>query len=103
MDILKLMESIEELLYRIALWIVLLPRTIWFILSRPNQVFPYVAAELEKEPGKRFEEFMSPVLFWVLAALVPHMMLLDLLAGLADSRVASPYGSILCTRLGLLG
>ena len=89
MDILKLMESIEELLYRIALWIVLLPRTIWFILSRPNQVYPYVAAELEKEPDKRFEEFMSPVLFWVLAALVPHMMLLDLLAGFADSRVAS--------------
>lgn len=89
MDVLKIIESIEELLYRIALWIVLFPRTLWFILSRPNQIYPYVAAELEKEPDKRFEEFMSPVLFWVFAALIPHMMLLDLLAGLSDSRVAS--------------
>ena len=89
MDILKIIEAIEELLYRISLWIVLLPRTLWFILSRPNQIYPYVAGELEKESDKQFEEFMSPVLFWVLAALIPHMMLLDLLAGLSDSRVAS--------------
>jgi hypothetical protein len=89
MDALKIIESIEELLYRIALWIVLLPRTLWFIVSRPHQIYPYVAAELEKEPEKRFEAYLSPVLLWVLAALIPHMMLLDLLAGLSESRVAS--------------
>jgi len=89
MDVLKLIESVEELLYRIALWIVLLPRTLFFVVLKPNQIYPYVAAELEKEPERRFEEFMSPVLFWVLAALIPYMMFLDLLAELPGSRVAS--------------
>lgn len=89
MDFLKILDSIEEVLYRMALWIVLVPRTLWFILSRPGQIFSYIESELDKEPDKRFEEYISPVLLWVLVALVPHMMLLDLLANLPDSRVAS--------------
>lgn len=84
----RIMESIEGLLYRIALWIVLLPKTLYFILATPNSIYPYVAAELEKEPDRRFENLISPVLFWVLAALVPYMLFLDLLAGLPDSRIA---------------
>jgi hypothetical protein len=88
-DVFKIIESIEEVLYRIALWIVLLPKTLWFVLTRSDAINDYVASELQKEPEMRFRELMPPVLFWVLVALVPHMMLLDALAEVPDSRVAS--------------
>jgi hypothetical protein len=89
MDALKLLESIEEFLYRTALWVLLIPRTIMMVVRRPNRIYPYVAGELAKKPEDRFKEFLSPVLLWTLTALVPHIMLLDLLATLPGSRVAT--------------
>jgi len=89
MDPLKILESIDELLYRAALWVLLLPRTLLRILSSPALITPYVTEELKKPPDQQFKELMSPVQFWALAAMVPHLMLLDLLADIPESRVAT--------------
>src|ERR1044072_6265786 len=88
MDPLRLLESIEEFLYRTAIWVLLLPRTVLRVVIGPGRIFSYVRAELAKTTDERFKDLLSPVLFWALAALIPHIMLLDLLAKLPDSRVA---------------
>src|ERR1044072_3770077 len=88
MDPLRLLESIEEFLYRTAIWVLLLPRTVLRVVIGPGRIFSYVRAELAKTTDERFKDLLSPVLFWSLAALIQHIMLLDLLAKLPDSRVA---------------
>jgi hypothetical protein len=88
MDPLKLLESIEEVLYRTALWVLLIPNTIITIVCRPYWIFSYVTEELEKEAGERFTDKVSPVLLWALVALSPYVLVLDFLAKLSDSRVA---------------
>jgi hypothetical protein len=89
MDILKLLESFEELLYRLALWVVLGPKTLYFVFRSPTLINRYVSEQLEKSPDDRFKEMLSPVLFWILIALVPHLMLIDFLATLPGSRVST--------------
>jgi hypothetical protein len=89
MDFLKIIESVEELLYRIALWIILVPRTLFFVMRRPQLINRYVTAQSKQLPEERFKEMMSPMLFWCLIGIVPHLMLLDYLATIPTSRVST--------------
>jgi hypothetical protein len=86
---LKVLQSVEELIFQIATWIVLLPRTFLRVLRRPQWVPEYVSEELHKDATERFSSQMSPVLFWVLIGLVPHLLTIDLLGSMSESRVAS--------------
>src|SRR5579864_6553655 len=87
MDVLKLLESLEEFLYRLALWVILGPKTLFFIFRSPAAINRYVTDELGKSVDERFKDLLSPVLFWVLAALMPYIMLIDFVATLPGSRV----------------
>jgi hypothetical protein len=89
MDLLKIIESVEELLYRIALWIILAPRTLLLVIRRPQLINPYIAAQSAQVPEERFKDMMSPMLFWCLIGIVPHVMLLDYLATIPTSRVST--------------
>ena len=89
MDILKIIESVEELLYGIALWILLAPRTLLFVIRRPQLITSYMAAQSAQLPEERFKEMMSPMLFWCLIGIVPHVMLLDYLVTIPTSRVST--------------
>jgi hypothetical protein len=85
---LKVLQSIEELIFQIATWIVLLPKTFLRVLKRPQWAAEYVSEELHKDAAERFSSQMSPVLFWVLIGLVPHMLTIDLLGSMSESRIA---------------
>jgi hypothetical protein len=71
MDVLKVLESLEELLYRLALWVVLGPKTLFTVIWSPGSINRYVADQLAKNADERFTDRLSPVLFWVLTALIP--------------------------------
>jgi hypothetical protein len=79
MDLIKLIESFEELLYRLALWFILLPR----LINR------YVFGEFEKSTEARFKDMLSPMLFWGLVGVAPHLMMIDLLATMKGTRVST--------------
>ena len=85
----KVLQSVEELIFQIATWLVLLPKTLLQVLKRPQWAPEYVSEELQKDVTERFSSQMSPVLFWVLIGLVPHLLTIDLLGSMSESRVAS--------------
>src|ERR1700680_1644954 len=89
MDVLKVLESLEELFYRLPLGVILGPKTLYFVFRSPRSINQYVTDQLAKSPDDRFKEMLSPVLFWVLVALVPLLMLIDFLATIPGSRVSS--------------
>jgi hypothetical protein len=92
MNVLRILQSVEELIYQLALWVLLVPRTLWQVLRKPWWAPSYVAAELAKDSSARFAQYMSPVLFWVVLGIVPHLMVIDLLASIPESRVATEAG-----------
>jgi len=71
MDFGKLFQSIEDAVYEVMVWVMLLPKTLFRSMFRPRWAIQYVDEELEKKPEDRFDEFLSPVLLWLIAAVLP--------------------------------
>jgi hypothetical protein len=88
MEIIKLLQSLEDLIYQAALWIILIPKTFVKVVRQPRWCQSYVAAELAKDPSRRFDEYMSPILFWITTAVVPYLLVIDYLRSVSQSRVA---------------
>lgn len=67
---LKLLESLDELLYEIASWIVFFPVTLWKIVNHPLKMMRYAQDELQLEPDQQYRATVSPPIMLVLAVLV---------------------------------
>ncbi|HYB42620.1 MAG TPA: hypothetical protein VEL75_12655 [Candidatus Methylomirabilis sp.] len=73
MDPQKLLKSLEGAVFEMALWVLLLPKTLLQVLRRPVWVFDYTTAELAKPEADRFDDYLSPVSFWLLLAVGPYL------------------------------
>ncbi len=71
MDFSKLFQSVEDAVYEVMVWVLLLPKTLIRSMFRPRWAIQYVNEEWEKKPEDRFDEFLSPVLLWLLVAVLP--------------------------------
>jgi len=71
MDFGKLFQSIEDAVYEVMVWILLLPKTLIRSMFRPRWTIQYVNEEWEKQPDDRFDEYLSPVLLWLIVAVLP--------------------------------
>lgn len=75
--------QIEKLAYSLAIWVILIPKTIVKIITDPVWVRGYIAKEFEEsaaaeKAGKsgdkvRFDDYISPVILLLLCSLVPYL------------------------------
>lgn len=72
MDFVKTLQSFEDAVFEIAMWVLLLPKTFFQIIFKPRGIRDYVTKEWEKKSEDRFQEYLSPVLFWILIAVIPY-------------------------------
>lgn len=60
----SILQLLEDLIFELLSWILFIPKT--FILSvQPGKVQTYVAAEWERDADEKYEEYVSPVLFYI--------------------------------------
>ena len=67
----NVLEALEKLVYDIIISILLVPKTLVRIIFEPSWVSGYVTQQLKQEDEKRFDEYVSPILFMILIALLP--------------------------------
>jgi hypothetical protein len=79
-DIQKILQIFEDLVYEIALWPVLIPRTFFHFAFRPKTINSYVRNELARPAAERYGEYLSPIVFWLLIAVIPWFLTTDALA-----------------------
>ncbi len=72
MDFLKIIRSVEELLYEAMTWLLFYPRTLWRSVRHPDWIIAYTDRELGESPGEQFTDLISPPLFLILSILVAH-------------------------------
>jgi hypothetical protein len=72
MDFIQTLHSLEEAVYEIVTWVLFLPKTFVKVFFRPDWIQAYVTAEFDKEPAERFQAYLSPILFWLIVAVVPY-------------------------------
>jgi hypothetical protein len=92
MNISQLLQQVEELVYQVLLLVVSIPKTLTRVVSDASWARTYVVSELSKPDADRFDEYTPPILLWTVVAIIPYLMLLDLLANVAESRVAQETG-----------
>lgn len=72
MNAMKVLQSVEELLYEVMSWLLFYPRTLFMTLSRPLKTMRYSDQEQHDKPDQEYLETLSPPLFLVLSILLAH-------------------------------
>lgn len=90
MDFLKLIQSLDELLYEIMSWLIFYPVTLWRALTKPLKMMDYSEAELGDPADRQYSDTLSPPLFLLLTIALTHAAELSLVG--QDQLVISRTG-----------
>lgn len=74
MDFLKLIQSLQDLIFEMVVWALLIPKTIFRAIFRPAWMVTYVNQEFEKPADEQFDEYMPPGLFFLAMAVIPSAL-----------------------------
>lgn len=72
MDFMKLLKSLEELLYELISWFVFYPLTLWRIVTRPLSMFAYAEQQLQEDEDHQFDDAVSPPILLLISLIVLH-------------------------------
>jgi hypothetical protein len=78
MDFMRLLKSVEELLYELVTWLLFYPLTLWRTVRHPVRMMAYAESELTDDPGKQFDDALSPPIFLLLSLGLAHFIELRL-------------------------
>ncbi|MCZ8180177.1 MAG: permease [Rhizobium sp.] len=74
MDFMRLLKSLEELLYELVSWLIFYPLTFWRALTSPLDMMRYADVELEDRPEDQYEDTVSPPLFLLITLLISQAL-----------------------------
>lgn len=66
----KLLKSLEELLYELVSWLIFYPLTMWRAVTRPLVMMRYADMELSDKPEDQYDDTLSPPLFLLITLLI---------------------------------
>lgn len=69
------LNDLEKLAYKILLWALFIPKTLLKIILDPNWVPGYIKQELSKDSKKAFDNYMSPVVLFIIVSLFPAIII----------------------------
>lgn len=72
MDFLKLIQSLDELLYEVMSWMIFYPVTLWRALVHPLRMMDYSELELGDAAAAQYADTLSPPLFLMLTLAIGH-------------------------------
>lgn len=72
MDFMRLLKSIEELLYELVSWLLFYPLTMWRTLRQPQAMMHYADMELTDDVSEQYTETLSPPLFLLITLMLAH-------------------------------
>jgi hypothetical protein len=66
----KVLKSLEELLYELVSWLVFYPLTLWRSVMSPLSMMRYADLELADRPEDQYDDVISPPLFLLITLLI---------------------------------
>ena len=73
MNPLAILTSLEGAVFEAVVWLLLIPKTLFQVLRHPAWVVDYTAAQFQKAEADRWDDYLSPVVFWLLLAVGPYL------------------------------
>jgi hypothetical protein len=93
MDLIRILRSAEDFIYEVALWVILVPITFAKVVSRPWWVQSYVASQFEKPSEERFNDYLSPIIFWSIMSVLPYIYAINALSDWTQGQPANVIGT----------
>jgi len=78
MDFMKLLKSLEELLYEVMVMLVFFPRTLYLTIRHPQRMMDYADTELGDVQSEQYNDTLSPPLFLMICLVLGHLIELAL-------------------------
>lgn len=78
MDFMKLLKSLEELLYEVMVMLVFFPRTLYLTFRHPQRMMDYADTELGDVQSDQYNDTLSPPLFLMICLGLNHVLELAL-------------------------
>jgi hypothetical protein len=72
MDFMKLLKSLEELLYEVMVMLVFYPKTLWLTFRYPQRMMDYADTELGDVQSEQYIDTLSPPLFLMMCLAISH-------------------------------
>lgn len=80
MNLIQLIRLIEELVFEVMSWFIMIPKTFAKLISSPEWGPDYVMAELSRPLDQRFDDYVSPIILWLVLAVLPYFAAIKPLA-----------------------
>lgn len=72
MDFMRLLKSLEELLYEVMVMLVFFPRTLYLTIRHPQRMMDYADTELGDVQSEQYNDTLSPPLFLMICLALSH-------------------------------
>jgi hypothetical protein len=73
MDFMRLLKSLEELLYEVMVMLVFFPRTLFLTVRHPQRMMDYADTELGDVQSEQYNDTLSPPLFLMICLVINHL------------------------------
>jgi len=73
MNPLAILTSLEAAVFEAVVWMLLVPKTLLQVVRHPAWVIDYTAIQFQKAEADRWDDYLSPVVFWLLLAVGPYL------------------------------
>lgn len=70
----RLLKSVEELLYELVTWLLFYPLTLWRCLRHPVRMMTYAETELGDRPEEQYADTLSPPIFLLITLFLAHLV-----------------------------
>ena len=74
MDFMRLLKSLEELLYEVMVMLVFFPRTLYLTIRHPQRMMDYADTELGDVQSEQYSDTLSPPLFLMVCLGLSHIV-----------------------------
>ncbi|MDI7860612.1 permease [Rhizobiaceae bacterium n13] len=72
MDFMRLLKSLEELLFEVASWLLFYPLTLWRSIRYPERMMRYADVELLDKDQEQYTDTLNPPTFLLISLLIAH-------------------------------
>ncbi len=72
-SIISVLQDFEKLVYKILMWVILIPKTLVYVILDPLKAPEYIDEEFTQDKDSPFDEYMSPVVLLLVVAFLPAL------------------------------
>lgn len=100
MDFMKIIKSLEALLYELMVWLVFYPKTVWLSAFQPQKMMQYSDNEIEDESeDDQYSDTLSPPIFLALSLIIAHYLETSIVGELGFAGVLADETNLLAYRV----